>query len=339
MNTYDYIMNQPTDQSENHNPKAAPLNEFSEWLGKHMSSKVVLMSLAMMVTVMGLMAALLASTTNQDIRQSANYTPQACSGQFVVSNASEQESITAYGRYWNFDEKGNPWPRDQATNTGNGDYLESIPRYATGPCAGQAAGTCTFDTRTFLTSGGQRVESITASGKYWNFNRDGSPWAGNGSKLETVPRYANGPCSVRPVGTACTFDTRAIMTVNGQTTEAITAYGRYWNFDDRGNPWPRDQATNKGNGDYLESIPRYATGPCAGQAAGTCTFDSRTMMIIGGKKVESITAYGKGYNYMEDGTPWEDNGFDLTAVGRYASGPCASQPTTSCKLDTRSGFN
>ena len=49
----------------------------------------------------------------------------------------------------------------------------------------------------------------------------------------------------------------------------------------------------------LTSIPRYANGPCQGKAAGSCTFDSRTIATIDGRRIESITAYGKFWNFEE----------------------------------------
>ena len=73
-----------------------------------------------------------------------------------------------------------------------GDNLDSITRYATGPCAGKAAGACTFDTRTFVVLGADYVESITAYGRFWNFPQgsDTALEGDAGGSLEDVSRYA-----------------------------------------------------------------------------------------------------------------------------------------------------
>jgi hypothetical protein len=179
------------------------------------------------------------------------------------------ESISGYGSYWNFEIENaySPWPS-------NGSDLTSVPRYADGPCQGRAAGQCAFDTRAFLTVQGHLIESISAYGKYWNFDADDAykPWDGNGSDLTSVPRYANGPCQGRAAGT-CVFDTRTFLTVQGRQIESISAYGKYWNFDsdDAYKPWD-------GNGSDLTSVPRYANGPCKGRTAGRCVFGTRAIL-------------------------------------------------------------
>jgi hypothetical protein len=218
------------------------------------------------------------------------------------------ESITAYGRFWNFDMNGNPW------GTSNGASLHVIPRYASGPCAGTPDGQCTFDSRTFVDIGGSPVESITAYGRFWNFDVNGNPWGtSNGASLHSVARYAAGPCAGIPDG-QCTFDSRTFVNLGGQWVESITAYGKLWNFDANGNPW------GTGNGSNLLSVARYAAGPCAGIVYALCTFESRTFTVINGEIVESISAYGKYFNYRSDGSPYPDaNSFSgpLNSVARY----------------------
>ena len=54
------------------------------------------------------------------------------------------------------------------------------------------------------------IESITAYGRYWNFDldADAAPWASNGAGLGEVAHYANGPCAGLGVFD-CRFDSRA----------------------------------------------------------------------------------------------------------------------------------
>jgi hypothetical protein len=174
--------------------------------------------------------------------------------------------VTAYGKFWNFDVENNYTPL-----AGNGMNLETVARYASGPCAGQPAGTCQFDSRCVFLFNGKKTESITAYGKFWSFDSDDNdaPLAGNGMALETVPRFASGPCAGQAPG-ACQFDTRTVFSFNGRMTESITAYGKFWSFD-----IDQNYAPLAGNGMNLESVPRYASGPCAGVSTGTCRFDSR----------------------------------------------------------------
>ncbi len=185
-------------------------------------------------------------------------------------SASERltESVTAYGKFWNFDVANGYTPL-----LGNGMTLDSLGRYASGPCTGQAAGACLFDTRAVFVFSGRRTESITAYGKFWNFDvaTDYTPLAGNGSYLETVPRYASGPCAGQGAG-ACVFDTRTVFSFNGRMVESITAYGKFWNFDIDTNYGPM-----AGNGSNLETVARFAAGPCAGVAPGACRFDVRSV--------------------------------------------------------------
>jgi hypothetical protein len=101
---------------------------------------------------------------------------------WTYSPNGQRESITAYGQYWNFDVSG-------TSTTITGD-LTSIARYASGPCTGRAAGTCTFDARTFSPDG--QVEYISAYGKYWQF--DVATSALTSGDLRSIARYVSGPC-------------------------------------------------------------------------------------------------------------------------------------------------
>jgi hypothetical protein len=238
------------------------------------------------------------------------------------------ESITANGEYWNFDASADfaGWPD-------NGNPLTSVRRYARGPCADAGKEPCTFDTRTIVSVDGHLIESITAYGKYYNFDAfdNFAAWPDNGRLLTSVPRYAQGPCN--EVGkNLCTFDTRIMVSIDGHLIESITAYGKYYNFDASDNfaPWPD-------NGSLLTSVPRYAQGPCADSGKEHCTFDTRTMVSVDEHLIESITAYGKYYNFdaSDNFAPWPDNGSLLTSVPRYDQGPCDILQAGQCTLDSR----
>ncbi len=166
------------------------------------------------------------------------------------------ESITANGRYWNYTldlttDTATPW-------MGNGASLDDVPRYAAGPCASMPAGQCRLGSREFIDTTGPRVESITADGRYWNFDIDAdtgtaTAWPSNGETLGSVGRYAAGPCLDQA---ACAFDSRTVVTIDGSMVESIVAHGAFYNWDVAdGSAWPS-------NGASLHSVVRYATGPC-----------------------------------------------------------------------------
>jgi hypothetical protein len=137
---------------------------------------------------------------------------------YTASNGHRIESITAYGKYWNFDISNNQQLLSSGDLTTLGRYTQSG-----GPCYGKTAGTCKFDTLTFVTwSDGHLYESITAYGKYWNFDYNNNYALISTGDLTSVPRYANfgGPCYGKTPGT-CTFDTRSMMTANGTIYESI----------------------------------------------------------------------------------------------------------------------
>jgi hypothetical protein len=219
------------------------------------------------------------------------------------------ESVTNRGRLFNFEANGAPWPT-------NGMDLTAVPYYAAGPCAGRAPGTCMLDTRTFATFGTKLIEFVTAYGHSWAFD-NGVP-TDNGTDLATAGRYAE-ICALRPAGTACTFDTRSFVMLDGKLLESITAYGRYFGYDERGHRLADTGAD-------LTQIPRYATGPCKGHAPGTCKLDTRTFGLVDGKVVEVTTAYGFVFRWL----PAEPNAFSeiqpssvpLTNIATWAAGPC-----------------
>jgi hypothetical protein len=263
---------------------------------------------------------------------------QLCDSQSgIVIKPARIESIIADSRYWQFDADNGSQPLP-----GNGSDLTTVPRYATngGPCEGKVPGECViFDTRTIGDLNGRRTESITAYGRYWNFDIDNNyaPWPSNGSDLTSVPRYANGPCQGQTPGN-CKFKARTFfMDSNLHRIEYITAYGRYWQFDaDNGSqPLP-------GNGSDLTTVPRYATtgGPCVGKTPGTCKFDTLAVIVVNFHRTESITAYGRYWNFDMDNNyaPWPSNGSDLNSVNRYANGPCQGRAPYTCEFRTRTIF-
>ncbi len=153
---------------------------------------------------------------------------------FFDENDDKWESITAYGSYWNF-KNGNPI-------AGNGNDLEQVVRYDDGPCDGQPSGACVFDSRTIFYDSydrtGDKWESITADGAYWNF-KNGVAQSGNGNDLTSVPRYMAfvqdgvwrfGPCYQESTG-ECEFDARSVVyDSNDDLFEHIIAYNHYWEY-------------------------------------------------------------------------------------------------------------
>jgi hypothetical protein len=184
-----------------------------------------------------------------------------------------------------------------------------------GPCNYAPAGQlCTFDTRTIGTlADGTYVESITAYGRAFNFDANGTPWPNNGGDLRDISRFASGPCVYAPANQPCTFDTRTLSRLADNTfVDSITAYGRVFNFDANNTPWPN-------NGGDLRAISQFANGPCVYAPANQpCTFDTRTLARLPDNTfVDSITAYGRTFNFDANGTPWANNGGDLRTVPRY----------------------
>lgn len=242
----------------------------------------------------------------------------------VTDNGVTYESITAYGQYWNF--------RTSDHALSSYGWLHDVPRYtaaypqlgALGPCHGRSQSSpCRFDTRTHVTENGVTYESIIASHQYWLFRTSDHALVGHGWLVE-VPRYSSydpalpdlGPCQYGDT-LVCRFDSRTHTTdSNGVTHESITAYGRYWNF--------RVSDGVMVNAGSLSSVPRYMV--CSGQGCGPChsqtmfcTFDTRTFVTDGnGVKYESITAYGRYWNYRVSDHALVSSGL-LTDVARYAS--------------------
>lgn len=152
------------------------------------------------------------------------------------------ESVTAYGRGWNFDANGNGLD-------GNGMLLTDVARFANGPCAFAGGAPCRFGTRNLIVAPewGGLIESITAYGRYWIFDASGNQ-IGTDSLLN-VPRFASGPCAYRPSGSVCAFGSRELRRIpGGGMVETITAYGRYFE-------WVAGTPTAN-HGQLLINIPR-----------------------------------------------------------------------------------
>ena len=260
---------------------------------------------------------------------------------YVNTDGSRTESITAYGKYWNFNSANNWAPMD-----GNSKDLTAESRYASGPCAGKSAGTCNFDSRAmYVNTDGSRTESITAYGKYWNFNSPSgggwNPGAENGSDLTTVDRYkAGGPCAGKAVGT-CTFDNQTVWyNSDGTRGMSVIIGGRYWNYTSpSGGIW-----NLTGEGD-LATVPSYIVqwGPCKDKQ--TCTFDTQTVWYNAGdqKRYQAITIGGYYWNYTSpSGGVWDliesgDLAGDKPQVAYYKvpGGPCAGKDPGTCRFDTQ----
>ncbi len=229
---------------------------------------------------------------------------------FLMMGGKLIESITAGNRYFNFD--------GDSKLAGSGSTLASVARYKNNICKDVADDQCTFETRVIYKNGVKEYESITAFGKVFDFDASTSAFLG-ALDLKTVARYiaATGPCSPTLTDNhkkACVFDTRMIHNFDGALVESVTAYGRFfnWSINESYKAWPT-------NGNSLASVERYAAGPCAGKA-DACKFSSRTMYVAGGKEHESISAYGKFFNFdaTNSYTAWPSNGSFLSTVSRYA---------------------
>lgn len=101
----------------------------------------------------------------------------------------------------------------------------------------------------------------------------------------------------------------------------------------------------------LCNVLRYNQGPCSGKCPNNeCKFDTRSVFRDKDNKlVESITAYGRYWNWTQNGSEmiaWPDNGSYLYLITRYNQdqqngityyGPCYNKGV-SCKFDTRTIF-
>ncbi|XQA66650.1 S8 family peptidase [Xanthomonas sacchari] len=194
------------------------------------------------------------------------------------------ETVTAYGHVWRFDTQGKL--------LGKLALLSSSSIYAggNGPCSPQfisSAEVCAFETRTEVNYPGVGyLESITAYGRYWNFDANGQPFGPQGASLNSVARYAaaNGPCYQK---NPCVFDTRSLVVFPewGGLVESVNAYGQYWMWDANGNLLASGP---------LQSVARYQQICNYGPAGTPCKFDTRELKS---NRHEVITAYGRYFEF------------------------------------------
>ncbi|MCG8460088.1 MAG: glycoside hydrolase family protein, partial [Holophagales bacterium] len=175
------------------------------------------------------------------------------------------ESITAFGEIYNFtlapgDPAPIPWPD-------NGAPLYSVPWYVEwggidGPCADALPPTlgCYFDTRTVFDEGDQKIEYITAGGKFFELT-----WPAGASQPATPMRSGwigdedrySAICAAQP-GT-CRLDTHTRFRHAGFLLDSVTVGNAYYNF-----AW--NAATEVwepliDNGSSLDSVAWYTQNP------------------------------------------------------------------------------
>ncbi len=231
-------------------------------------------------------------------------------------NNAKEETVMAYGKMWKYDASGKP--------VQSAVDLRSIPRYASGPCAKAPAGqACVIDTlTTFNHPEFGYIESISAYGYAWNFNKDGSAWVGGSNfDLKTIKRYGDGgpvpgPSNPTPCGPfhdkPCKFDTRELVDARNEWDdifESISANGQFYLY--------------RWDGTFLESraltsVVRYATGPCKYKPAssGVCIFDTAEKKRVNGKIIEVITAYGRYWEF-ENENPLPGSDVELKNMSRF----------------------
>lgn len=186
-----------------------------------------------------------------------------------------------------------------------------------------AAPECRFDTRAFIDVGGTLVESITAYGRYWNYDAVTMKLLSNGALAAPDAQRYSTLCSGR---TVCTFDTRSMTGTAAAPVESITAFDNYYDIALDG----RVVASGP-----LASVARYQPICALSSEPGHCVFDTRTLSEHDGTRVESITAYGHWFDF-DVATQAPLGSGTLASVHRYAP-ICASMPATdaTCRFDTR----
>ena len=234
---------------------------------------------------------------------------------YAVMQGSQVESVSAQGRYWNFqDANHNPW-------NSNGNTLAGEARYRDGPCVYANSATCEFETRTLrISTGGNILESITAYGRLFDFV-DNAPVTGTGQLLSSMPLYAP-VCAYASTTQPCHFDARSVTDSQFGLADVVFAYGRMFAFVQGG-------LSNTG-GTLLDSFSPYSAA-CVGVPSGTCTIDSYEVTTLVGHTgtQEVFTAYGKLYIYDRDAmlnaTALSGYPVDLRSVPRFRDGPCMGQ--------------
>ncbi|WP_147424103.1 S8 family serine peptidase [Xanthomonas campestris] len=210
--------------------------------------------------------------------------PAACSLGTMSESPGGTETVTAYGNAWTFDAQGQPLDLPLP--------LSSYARYASagGPCSSQyvaSTDVCEFETRAEVDYPGVGyLESITAYGRYWNFDANGNPFGPQGESLSTVARYAaaGGPCFNKPI---CRFGTRVLVNFPeyGGLVESVSAYGNYWLWDASGKLLASGP---------LESVARYGVICQYKSPWQPCEFTTRELRS---NRHEVITAYGRYFEF------------------------------------------
>jgi len=218
-----------------------------------------------------------------------------------------------------------------------------VPGTTSGGVVGQPGGvggvygtSCELDTRQIVEKQGRYFEILTSRGRLFEFE-NGVPVqaagllpnviAGPGGyDLLQVPLYAQGPCAGMPA-LACVFDSQAfVLLPEGRFLEYVTVGSRQWVFEN---------GAMTGAGLDLATIPRYANMCSLGAQMGSpCIIDTRTFLKQGPVLVESVTAFGRLWEWDIDANIIT-NGVDLMSIPRFANGPCAGQMPGSCTFNTR----
>jgi Subtilase family len=245
---------------------------------------------------------------------------------------STEEVVIAYGRLWRYNADGSlKEGAKELKNTGpysGAEFGPFDPARAIHPCSRRPNGqTCTIDSLTILNHDQWGyVESISAYGYGFNFDANGRPWPAPGSSfpLTSIDRYGGGlvfgpanpgPCSFKPAGQDCKFDTRTFVDARDKAElgndyiESITAYGHYFLY--------RSDGSYIGH-NTLTSVARYAAGPCSyAPAGGICKFDSLDFKRVNNRLVEVITAYGRYWEFDGQAMLPTGNGRLLKDVARF----------------------
>jgi hypothetical protein len=184
---------------------------------------------------------------------------------------------------------------------------------STGACSTTAPGQpCTFDALGHYTEpSGRFVETVFAGGQRWTLDAWGQA-AGPATQLRSVPGYRDGPCQGLAPDQPCHIDTHTSIDYPGiGFIESVTTAGKYWNLDAQGQLFP-------GASGDLAAVERYANGPCRFAGGGLCRFDTRNLFIYPGIGfLESITAYGRLWEFDLSGNPIGQPGQLLTDIARF----------------------
>lgn len=217
---------------------------------------------------------------------------------------------------------------------------------------------CYLDTLNSFISGTDTVQTVTAYSRIWDFYLNGAKkgqiWNNiNANFLADNKRYYTndfsnpGPCDMHGYSPEkygkgyvdeCNFSTRTISKMNNDDIEFITKAGLVWAwyFDgiNKGKVWNNLSATD------LTSINRYKPstndGPCDfADLYGYCVFNSQSYQNIDSKNIETVTAYGKTWEWDGDNIYNNINGIDLMSIDKYKNGPCSYKTDDQCSFTSQ----